>query len=105
MIAWSNDFMIAQTVLWTYIVMLVVGGVIGMVKGRSLVSLVMSVAFAVPLSLCALRVLSSNWTPWLLLALMIVFAVRLGKTRKFMPAGLMLILTVLALALPHLPFR
>jgi len=97
--------MIAQTVLWIYIVMLVIGGVIGLVKGRSLVSLVMSVAFAVPLSLCALRVLSPHLTPWLLLALMLVFAVRLGQTRKFMPSGLMLILTVLALALPHLPLR
>lgn len=103
--AWKKDFMIAQTVLWIYIVMLVIGGVIGMVKGRSLVSLAMSVAFAVPLALCALHKLPPSWTPWLLLALMIVFAVRLGQTRKFMPAGLMLILTVLALALPHLPFR
>jgi uncharacterized membrane protein (UPF0136 family) len=31
-----------------------------------------------------------------------VFAIRLGKTKKFMPSGLMLVITALALALRHL---
>jgi uncharacterized membrane protein (UPF0136 family) len=35
--------------------------------------------------------------------LLIVFAIRLTKTKKFMPSGLMLILTLAALALRHLP--
>ena len=35
-------------------------------------------------------------------ALLIVFAIRLTKTRKFMPSGMMLVLTLAALALRHL---
>ncbi|MCX6897591.1 MAG: TMEM14 family protein [Verrucomicrobia bacterium] len=97
--------MIAETVLWIYIVLLIAGGVAGMVNGKSKATLVAAVAFAVSLCLCALRVLPYRWTSWMLLALLVVFAVQLGRTRKFMPAGLMLILTALALALPHLPFR
>ena len=34
--------------------------------------------------------------------LLVVFAIRLGKTKKFMPSGLMLVITVLALAFRHL---
>ncbi len=97
--------MIAETVLWIYIVLLVAGGATGMVKGRSKATLAAAVAFAVGLSLCALHVLPYRWASGMLLALLVVFAVQLGRTRKFMPAGLMLVLTALALALPHLPFR
>jgi uncharacterized membrane protein (UPF0136 family) len=38
----------------------------------------------------------------LLAALLVVFALRLAKTKKFMPSGLMLVLTILALALRNL---
>jgi uncharacterized membrane protein (UPF0136 family) len=34
--------------------------------------------------------------------LLIVFAVRLGKTKKFMPSGLMLVITIAAQALWNL---
>ncbi len=43
----------ANTVLWIYIVLLVVGGMIGFLKGKSKVSLIMSVVFAALLILCA----------------------------------------------------
>jgi uncharacterized membrane protein (UPF0136 family) len=36
-----------------------------------------------------------------LLGLLVVFAWRLTKSKKFMPGGLLLLLTILALALPH----
>ena len=39
-----------------------------------------------------------------LAALLVVFGLRLTKTKKFMPSGLMLILTVAALALRHIHF-
>jgi uncharacterized membrane protein (UPF0136 family) len=38
----------------------------------------------------------------ILAALLVVFAVRLAKTKKFMPSGLMLVLTILALALRNI---
>jgi uncharacterized membrane protein (UPF0136 family) len=34
--------------------------------------------------------------------LLVVFAIRLTKTKKFMPSGLMLAATILALALRHI---
>jgi uncharacterized membrane protein (UPF0136 family) len=94
----------ALTVLWIYIVLLVIGGLVGFLKAGSKVSLIMSACFAAALALCAAGIIFQAYMADILLAaLLIVFALRLGKTRKFMPAGLMLILTIAALALRHLP--
>ena len=90
-------------VLWVYIVLLVVGGLIGFLKAGSKVSLIMSVAFAALLSLCATHVIFQSYVVEILLAaLLVVFAMRLAKTKKFMPAGFMLVLTVAALALRNI---
>src|SRR5438270_450981 len=92
-------------VLWIYIVLLVIGGLIGFLKGKSKVSLIMSVAFAAALSLCAAGLITlRNAADVLLVALLVVFAMRLVKTKKFMPAGLMLVITIGALALRHFRF-
>lgn len=92
-----------KLILWIYIVLVVIGGIIGFVKAKSSISLVTSAAFAAALALCAVGIITPPWVPEVLLAvLLIVFAMRLAKTKKFMPAGLMLILTVLAFALRHL---
>src|SRR5438876_8979699 len=89
-------------VLWIYIIVLVIGGLIGFLKAKSKVSLIMSVAFAAALSLCAAGIIFQPYVADILLAaLLVVFAVRLVKTKKFMPAGLMLVMTVVALALRH----
>jgi uncharacterized membrane protein (UPF0136 family) len=95
------------TVLWIYIVLLVVGGIIGFLKANSKVSLYMACGFAAALILCAVpNVFDTgfrrNLANILMAALLIVFAIRLAKTRKFMPAGLMLIATVAALALRNI---
>jgi|SRR5882672_1148447 len=92
-------------VLWIYIVLLIVGGMIGFLKAGSKISLILSVAFAAVLSLCAAHVVFKDYmTDIVLAALLVVFGVRLAKTKKFMPSGLMLILTVAALALRHIRF-
>jgi uncharacterized membrane protein (UPF0136 family) len=89
-----------NTVLWIYIVLLVIGGLIGFFKGKSQVSLIMSVAFAAALSLCAAGIVFQPYVADILLAaLMVVFAMRVVKTKKFMPAGMLLVLTLAALAL------
>ena len=94
-----------NNVLWIYIILLVVGGLVGLLKGKSKVSLIMSVAFAVALSLCAADIIFKYYVADILLAVLLaVFAMRLVKTKKFMPAGLMLIITILALALRHIRF-
>jgi uncharacterized membrane protein (UPF0136 family) len=95
-----------EKVLWIYVVLLVIGGVIGMLKAKSKVSLVMSVCFAAALSLCAAGVIFQRYVADILLAaLLVVFAMRLSKTKKFMPAGLMLVITTLTLALRHIGFQ
>ena len=92
-------------VLWIYIILLVIGGMIGFFKGKSPVSLIMSVAFAAALSLCAAGIIFQPYVADILLAaLLVVFAMRLAKTKKFMPAGLMLVITIAALALRHFRF-
>src|SRR2546421_11439072 len=92
--------MTANTILWVYIILLVIGGLIGFFKAKSKVSLIMSVGFAAALSLCASNIIFYPYVANILLvALLVVFAMRLVKTRKFMPAGLMLIVTIVTLAL------
>jgi uncharacterized membrane protein (UPF0136 family) len=89
-------------VLWIYIILLVVGGLIGFFKGKSPISLVMSAGFAAALCLCAAHIVFQPYVADILLAaLLVVFAMRLVKTKKFMPAGVMLIITLVALALRH----
>lgn len=98
-----------NAVLWIYIVLLLVGGLIGFLKAGSKVSLIMSAAFAAALVLTAVRGLldpafARGLANVLMAALLIVFAMRLAKTKKFMPSGLMLIVTIAALALRNIRF-
>ena len=91
-----------DVILWIYIVLLVVGGLIGYLKAGSAPSLIVSAAAAAVLVLCQLGVVFQPHMADIVLAiLLVVFAWRLTKTKKFMPAGLMLILTVVALVLRH----
>ena len=80
------------------IVLLIVGGLMGFLKAGSKVSLIMSVAFAILLALFAGRVLTWAFGPDVLLGLLlIVFVMRFVKTKKFVPAGLMIALTLITL--------
>jgi uncharacterized membrane protein (UPF0136 family) len=94
-----------NTVLWIYIVLLLIGGLIGFFKGKSQVSLIMSVSFAAALILCALDIVFKHYVADILMAvLVVVFAMRLAKTKKFMPAGMMLAMTILTLAVRNIKF-
>ncbi len=100
----------ASTILWVYIVLLLVGGLFGFFKGKSKISLTTSVVFAVLLILTTLRGIfdpdfANTLANVVLLVLLVVFTLRLAKTKKFMPGGLMLVLTILVLALRNLKFR
>lgn len=91
-----------DVILWIYIVLLVIGGLIGYLKAGSKPSLIVSVVFAAILALCQIRVVFQPHMADVILALLlIVFAWRLTKSKKFMPAGLMLVLTVVTLVLRH----
>lgn len=95
-----------NTVLWAYIVLLLAGGLIGFLKAGSRTSLLTS---AVSAAILILTTLKSVFQPGfrqaaaeiIMAALLVVFAIRLSKTKKFVPSGLMLVLTVIALALFH----
>ena len=99
----NNIIMSPSKVLWIYIILLVIGGLIGFLKAKSQVSLITSVIFAALLSFCAAGIVFQPYVADILLAaLLVVFAVRLTKTKKFMPSGLMLVITIAALALRHI---
>jgi len=100
-----HDF--TNKVLWVYIILLLIGGLIGFFKAKSKVSLVSSVVFAALLALLDVpgifeRKFALGATNVLLAALLVVFAIRLTKTKKFMPSGMMLALTGVVLALINL---
>jgi len=97
----------AAKVLWIYIVLLLAGGLIGFFKARSRVSFITSAVFAALLALTAVpgmfeRKFALGLADVILAVLLVVFAVRLAKTKKFMPSGLMLMATVAALAVENL---
>lgn len=91
----------AAFILPVYIVLLLVGGLMGYLKAGSKVSLVTSVAFALALILFGYApvLYGREIVIGLQVVLLIVFALRLAKTRKFMPAGLMVAVTLVVLVL------
>lgn len=96
-----------NTILWIYIVLLLIGGMMGFLKAGSKISLITSSVAAALLVLTALSGVFTlnfrrNMADVIMAALLVVFAIRLTKTKKFMPSGLMLVLTLAALALRHL---
>ena len=91
-------------VFWSYILLLLAGGLIGFFKAGSKVSLITSAVAAALLILTRLSGVfqpsfGRNLATVIMALLLVVFAVRLAKTKKFIPSGLMLVLTVVVLAL------
>lgn len=94
------SFLRPNTILWIYIAFLVLGGLVGFFKAGSKASLIASVSFAAVLSLSATGVIFQSYVADIVLAFLLVFfGMKLAKSKKFMPSGLMVILTVLALVL------
>jgi len=97
----------ADTVLWIYIILLLVGGLIGFFVGKSKVSLITSAVFAAVLVLTVVPgvfqpAFARGLANIVMALLLVVFAIRLAKTKKFMPSGLLLVVTIAALALQNL---
>jgi uncharacterized membrane protein (UPF0136 family) len=88
-------------ILPVYIGLLLAGGAMGYLKAGSKVSLVTAIVFAVALAVCGYTAIPRGplLVHLLQALLLVVFVARFAKTRKFMPAGLMVVVTVLALVL------
>jgi len=91
--------MTPNRILWVYIVVLVAGGLVGLLKANSKISLIMSLAFAAALALCATNIVQvPRLADIILIFLVVFFGLRFAKSKKFVPAGLMSILTAATLA-------
>jgi uncharacterized membrane protein (UPF0136 family) len=98
-----------NTILWIYIVLLVAGGLVGYLKAGSKASILTSVIFAALLILCSIHgILDAKFASALadiiLAVLLVFFGWRLSKSKKFMPNGLMLVLSLATLVLRHFRF-
>lgn len=109
--------MTANLVLWIYVALLVLGGLIGYSKAGSKISLIMSLVFAAPIALVAAGVLRVAYdrretvngvtrfhlhvdlADVLIFVLLVFFGMKFIKKGKFMPAGLMSIASLAALVL------
>ena len=90
---------LAMFALWIYVTLLLAGGLVGLIKAGSKISLVVSALFAVLLALCATGIIHPFYiTDIILGVLAVVFCVRYLKSSKFMPSGLMLLFSVVVLA-------
>jgi uncharacterized membrane protein (UPF0136 family) len=88
-----------QIVLWVYIALMMLGGLIGFIKAGSKASIIASSIFAAVLALFALNILPFRYCWIILFVLLLFFGKRFLKGKKFMPSGMMAVLTVVTLVL------
>ncbi len=89
---------------FVYGILALIGGIIGYVQASSKISLLSGSISGLLLIIAAfLQLQGQIWglfvAAFITAALVVFFSLRLAKTRKFMPSGLMIILGVLALVL------
>lgn len=97
-------FPIAKMSLLIFAALVAAGGVMGFVKAQSKPSLISGVVSALLLGVCFFVTNDHPQTGlmagWIVTdMLLVVFAIRLAKTKKFMPSGMMLVLCVIETAL------
>ncbi len=89
-----------NTVIWVYVALLMVGGLMGFFKGRSRISLISSLIFAAVLALVALNIFTPKYIAEIVVGFLFVFfAARFIRSKKVMPAGMMSVVSLVALIL------
>ncbi len=91
---------VAQYTMPIYAVLMLLGGIMGFVKGKSKASLIAGVVSGVVMFGCFMLFAKDTHTALIAAvvvtgALDAVFAIRLSKTKKFMPSGILLIITAI----------
>jgi len=86
-----------------YGILAIVGGIFGYVQSQSKVSIISgSISGVLLIGAAIIQLLGQSWGRYLGIAiasaLIVVFVLRLVKTQKFMPAGLMIIAGVVTVA-------
>lgn len=88
-----------QIILLIYSILLEAGGAMGFIKAGSKASVIASTIFAVIIFLFIFNVLPIAYA-WTVVAFLILFfGMRFAKGKKFMPNGLMLLLSIVTLIL------
>lgn len=90
--------------VWVYGVIMILGGIAGFVRVGSKASLISGVGFGLVLLVCGFGVwngLQSNLVAAEVIALLLVvlFAMRYAKKQRFMPAGMLAVLSLVAAVL------
>ena len=82
-------------VLWIYVLLLISGGLVGYFKAKSKASIIASTVSATPLILVGLKVLASTLASVVLAVLLILFGTKYIRSGKFMPSGIMCIISLI----------
>jgi len=88
-----------QIILLIYSILIEAGGMMGFIKAGSKASVIASTIFAAIIFLFIFGVLPISYA-WTVVAFLILFfGMRFAKGKKFMPNGLMLVLSIVTLVL------
>ena len=87
--------------VWVYGIMMMLGGVMGFVKVGSKASLISGVGMGLALVASGFGVRNGSYNSAVVAVviaalLVVLFAIRFAKTRRFMPAGMLAVLSVVA---------
>jgi uncharacterized membrane protein (UPF0136 family) len=88
-----------QIILLIFAILLELGGAMGFIKAGSKASVIASTVFALIIFLFVFGVLPIAYVWTVLVFLILFFGMRFAKGKKFMPNGMMLILTIVTLIL------
>jgi len=89
-----------NNVIWIYVALLIVGGLMGFIKGKSRISLTSSLIFAVILALVALGKITPSYIAEIVVGFLFVFfGARFIRSKKVMPAGMMTVVSLVVLIL------
>ena len=88
-----------QIILLIYAILLEAGGAMGFIKAGSKASVIASTAFALVIFLFIFNVIPIEYAWTVLAFLVLFFGARFARSKKFMPNGMMAILSIVTLIL------